>query len=187
MLCRPRSRSRLLRRLRRPLRPLLSSMFRAAGVRGRKVPPRGPSVPCEGHHSPSVSMVCGHPAALRSSAAGSLPLRKSAVPQASQLTSSAPAPRYGFAVVIPGRYSYTPPPGKTPPEVFRASRRQPFRLQAQTVSEQVRHRLRREVSARQHTLPRTSYPDRASEPFRLRPGRPSALPHRRSLPLLQGA
>ena len=79
MLCRPRSRSRLLRRLRRPLRPLLSSMFRAAGVRGRKVPPRGPSVPCEGHHSPSVSVVFGHPAALRSSAAGSLPLRKPAV------------------------------------------------------------------------------------------------------------
>ena len=45
----------------------------------------------------------------------------------------------------------------------------------------------REVSARQHTLPRTSYPDRASEPFRLRPVRPSAFPHRRSLPLLQGA
>ena len=111
VLCQPHSRSRLLRRLRRPLRPLLSSMFRAAGVRGRKVPPRGPSVPCEGHHSPSVSVVCGHPAALRSSAAGSLPLRKSAVPQASQLTSSAPAPRYGFAVVIPGRYSSTPPPG----------------------------------------------------------------------------
>ena len=72
-------------------------------------------------------------------------------------------------------------------KAFRASRRQPFRLQAQTVSEQVRHRLRREVSARQHTLPRTSYPDLASEPFRLRPVRPSALPHRRSLPLLQGA
>ena len=108
MPCRPRSSCRLLRRLRRPLRPLLSSMFRAAGVRGRKVPPRGPSVPCEGHHSPSESVVCGHPAALRSSAAGSLPLRKSAVPQASQLTSSAPAPRYGFAVVIPGRYSSRP-------------------------------------------------------------------------------
>ena len=108
MLCQPHSRSRLLRRLRRPLRPLLSSIFRAAGVRGRKVPPRRPSVQCEGHHSPSVSVVCGHPAALRSSAAGSLPLRKSAVPQASQLTSSVPAPRYGFAVVIPGRYSSRP-------------------------------------------------------------------------------
>ena len=49
-----------------------------------------------------------HPAALRSSAAGSLPLRKSAVPRAGQLTSSVPAPRYGFAVVIPGRYSSRP-------------------------------------------------------------------------------
>ena len=48
-------------------------------MRGRKVPPRGPSVLCEGHHSPSMSAVCGHPAALCSSAAGSLPLRKPAV------------------------------------------------------------------------------------------------------------
>lgn len=39
MLCQPRSRSRLLRRLRRPLRPLLSSMFRAAGVEGAKCRP----------------------------------------------------------------------------------------------------------------------------------------------------
>ena len=156
MLCRPRSRSRLLRRLRRPLRPLLSSMFRAAGVRGRKVPPRGPSVPCEGHHSPSVSVVCGHPAALRSSAAGSLPLRKSAVPQASQLTSSAPAPRYGFAVVIPGRNSSRPfrrstcarsshlrqlklpqcsgPCSFRDRKAFRAGRIRPSRPLAQTVS-----------------------------------------------------
>ena len=64
------------------------------------------------------------------------------------LAYSVPAPRYGFAVVIPGRYSSTPPPGRTPPEVFRASRRQPVGLLAQTVSEQVRHRLRRGGSAR---------------------------------------
>ena len=143
MLCRPRSRSRLLRRLRRPLRPLLSSIFRAAGVRGRKVPPRRPSVPCEGHHSPSVSVVCGHPVALRSSAAGSFQAVTPLPPQAPSEESRPSTPRYGFAVVIPGRYSSTPPPGKSPPEVFRASRRQPFRLLAQTVSEQVRHRLRR--------------------------------------------
>lgn len=90
VLCRPRFRSRLLRKLRRPLRPLLSSMFRAAGVRGRKVPHRRPSVPCEGHHSPSESVVCGLPAALRSSAAGSFqavtplpPLRCASFPQKS--------------------------------------------------------------------------------------------------------
>ena len=34
---------------------------------------------CGGHHSPSASVACGHPAALRSYAAGSLPLRKPAV------------------------------------------------------------------------------------------------------------
>ena len=71
-------------------------------------PPRIATVLLDWHHPLSVFVGCEHPAALRSSAAGSLPLRKSAVPQASQLTSSAPAPRYGFAVVIPGRYSSTP-------------------------------------------------------------------------------
>ena len=83
-------------------------MFRAAGVRGRKVPPRGPSVPCEGHHSPSVSVVCGHPAALRSSAAGSLSLRKPGSRTSRQPRLLRSAPRYGFAVVIPGRYSSRP-------------------------------------------------------------------------------
>ena len=98
--------------------------------------PRTAVVLLERHHPLSVSVSCEYPAALRSSAAGSLPLRKSAVPQASQFTSSAPAPapRYGFAVVIPGRYSPTPLPGQTPPEVFRASGRQPFRLLALRVS-----------------------------------------------------
>ena len=43
-------------------------------------------------------------------------------------------PRYGFAVVIPACYSSTPPPGRIPPEVFRAGRRQPSRLLAQTLS-----------------------------------------------------
>ena len=119
--------------------------------------PRTAVVLLDRHHPLSVSVGCEHPAALRSSAAGSLPLRKSAVPRAGQLTSSAPAPRYGFAVVIPGRYSSTPLPGQAPPEVFRAAGRQPFRLLAQTVTEQVRHRLRRSLNARQHTLPRTSY------------------------------
>lgn len=70
------------------------------------MPPRRPSVLCDGHLSPSTLVVCDHPAALRS-------IR---------------------CWVVPGRDSSTPPPGRTPPEVFRASRRQPFRLLAQTVS-----------------------------------------------------
>ena len=78
------------------------------GIRGRKVPPRRAVALLDRHHPHSASVQCEHPAALRSSAAGSLPLRKSAVPQASQLTSSVPAPRYGFAVVKPGRYSSRP-------------------------------------------------------------------------------
>lgn len=35
-------------------------------MRGRKVPPRRPSVLCDGHLSPSTMVVCDHPAALRS-------------------------------------------------------------------------------------------------------------------------
>lgn len=35
-------------------------------MRGRKVPPRRPSVLCDGHLSPSTLVVCDHPAALRS-------------------------------------------------------------------------------------------------------------------------
>ena len=171
-------------------------------MRGRKVPPRRPSVQCDRHLSPSTLVVCDHPAALRSircwvvpgrdssSSAGSVrrvPSLHSAVSlrlvytwplflQALCLFRLVRGPRY--AAVRARLQSH---------KAFRAARRQASRLLAQTVSEQVRHRLRREVSARQHTLPRTSYPDRASEPFRLRPVRPSALPHRRSLPLLQGA
>lgn len=57
-------------------------------------------------------------------------------------------------------------PAAIPPHLCRGEPRQkcsgqpggqPFRLLAQTVSEQVRHRLRRSLNARQHTLPRTSY------------------------------
>ena len=80
----------------------------SVGIRGRKVPARRAAVLLDRHHLNSASVQCEHPAALRSSAAGSLPLRKSAVPQAGQLTSSVPAPRYGYAVVKPGRYSSRP-------------------------------------------------------------------------------
>ena len=48
-------------------------------MRGRKVPPRRPSVLCEGNLSLSALVQREYPAALRSSAAGSLPLRKPAV------------------------------------------------------------------------------------------------------------
>ena len=46
--------------------------------------------------------------ALRSSAAGSARHQKPAVRQAGQLAFEAVPPRYGFAVVIPGRYSSRP-------------------------------------------------------------------------------
>ena len=107
------------------------------------MPPRITIVLLDRHLPHSASEQCKHPAALRNSAAGSFQAVTPLPPQAPSEESRPSTPRYGFAVVIPGRYSSTPPPGKSPPEVFRASRWQPFRLLAQTVSEQVRHRLRR--------------------------------------------
>lgn len=35
-------------------------------MRGREVPPRRPSVPCDRHHSTPTLVVCEHPATLRS-------------------------------------------------------------------------------------------------------------------------
>ena len=156
MPCQPRSSCRLLRKLRRPQLPLHSPRGGVGNIRGRKVQPRRAAVLLNRHHPHSASVLCGHPAALRNSAAGSLPLRKSAVPQASQLTSSAPAPRYGFAVVIPGRNSSRPfrrstcarsshlrqlklpqcsgPCSFRDRKAFRAGRIRPSRPLAQTVS-----------------------------------------------------
>ena len=79
-------------------------------------------------------MQCKESAALRSSAAGSFQAVTPLPPQAPEEESRPSAPRYGFAVFIPACYSSTPPPGRIPPEVFRASRRQPSRLLAQTLS-----------------------------------------------------
>ena len=50
----------------RPLPPLRGPQGKYGGMRGREVPPRRPSVPCDRHHSTSASVVCEHPAALRS-------------------------------------------------------------------------------------------------------------------------
>ena len=72
--------------------------------------------------------------ALRSSAAGSFQAVTPLPPQAPEEESRPSTPRYGSAVLIPACYSSTPLPGRIPPEVFRAGRRQPFRLLAQTVS-----------------------------------------------------
>ncbi|MBR6054018.1 MAG: hypothetical protein IKP46_01610, partial [Bacteroidales bacterium] len=49
-------------------------------------------------------------------------------------TSGTVPPRYGFAVFKPACYSSTPPPGRIPPEVFRAGRKRPSGPLAQTVS-----------------------------------------------------
>ena len=104
----PRSSCRLLRKLRRPQLPLRSPRGGVGNIRGRKVQPRRATVLLERHHPHSVSVLCGHPAALRSCAAGSLSLRKPAVGHSPPARLLRSAPRYGFAVVIPGRYSSRP-------------------------------------------------------------------------------
>ena len=91
--CRPRSSCRLLRRLRRPQLPLRPSIVGSGCVRGRKVPPRRPSVLLDLHHPHSASVRCGHPAALGSSAAGSLLAVTPLPPQAPSEESRPSAPR----------------------------------------------------------------------------------------------
>ena len=176
-------------------------------MRGREVPPRRPSVPCDRHLSPSTLVVCEYPAALRSircwvvpgrdssSSAGSVrrvPSLHSAVSlrlvytwplflQALCLFRLVRGPRY--AAVRARLQSH---------KAFRAARRQASRLLAQRVPTVIKMRrfsrkytLRRWDSARLRLQRSTAV--RASEPSRLRAVRPSVLPHRRSLPLLQGA
>ena len=107
----PRSSCRLLRRLRRPQLPLHSPRRGVGDIRGRKVQPRRAAVLLDRHLPHSASVQCGHPAALRSSAAGSFLAVTPLPPQAPSEESRPSTPRYGFAVVIPGRYSSTPLPG----------------------------------------------------------------------------
>ena len=152
----PRSSCRLLRRLRRPQLPLRSPRGGAGSIRGRKVPLRIAAVLLDRHHPHSASVQCGHPAALRSCAAGSLSLRKPAVGHSPPARLLRSAPRYGFAVVIPARYSSRPfrrstcarsshlrqlklpqcsgPCSFRDGKAFRAGRIRPSRPLAQTVS-----------------------------------------------------
>ena len=60
------------------------------------------------YHPHSSSVQCEHPAALRSSAAGSFQAVTHLPPQAPSEESRPSTPRYGFAVVKPGRYSSRP-------------------------------------------------------------------------------
>ena len=91
-----------------PATSALRLVSRIGGVRGRKVPPRRAVVQRAQHLPHSASVQCEHPAALGSSAAGSARHQKPAVRQAGQLAFEAVPPRYGFAVVIPGRNSSRP-------------------------------------------------------------------------------
>lgn len=101
MVCQPRSSCRLLRKLRRPQLPLRSSIGGLGGVRGRKVPLRRPSVLLDRHHPHSASVQCEHPAASRTSGAGSLSLRKPGSRTSRQPRLLRSAPRYGYAVSSP--------------------------------------------------------------------------------------
>ena len=88
----------------------------------------------------AASVVCEQSAALRTSGAGSFQAVTPLPPQAPLEESRPSTPRYGFAVFIPACYSSTPLPGRIPPEVFRAGRRQPFRLLAQRVLNNIKIR-----------------------------------------------
>ena len=156
MPCQPRSSWRLLRKLRRPQLPLRSPRGGVGNICGRKVPPRRAAVLLDRHNPHSASVQCGHPAALRSCAAGSLSLRKPAVGHSPPARLLRSAPRYGFAVVIPARYSSRPfrrstcarsshlrqlklpqcsgPCSFRDGKAFRAGRIRPSRPLAQTVS-----------------------------------------------------
>ena len=118
--------------------------------------PRTAVVLLDRHNPHSASVQCGHPAALRSCAAGSLSLRKPAVGHSPPARLLRSAPRYGFAVVIPARYSSRPfrrstcarsshlrqlklpqcsgPCSFRDGKAFRAGRIRPSRPLAQTVS-----------------------------------------------------
>ena len=128
----------------------------SVGIRGRKVPPRRAAVFLDRHLPHSASVQCEHPAALRSSAAGSFQAVTPLPPQAPEEESRPSTPRYGFAVVIPARYSSRPfrrstcarsslwpsltlwpssgPCSFRDGKAFRAGRIRPSRPLAQTVS-----------------------------------------------------
>ena len=89
----PRSSCRLLRKLRRTQLPLRSPRGGVCNIRGRKVQPRRAAVLLDRHHPLSVSVQCGHPAALRSSAAGSFQAVTPLPPQAPSEESRPSTPR----------------------------------------------------------------------------------------------
>ena len=81
-----------------------------------------------------ASVQCGTVCRLRRFAWGRPGTSSRVAGQACHTTSGTVPPRYGFAVFKPACYSSTPPPGRIPPEVFRAGRKRPFGPLAQTVS-----------------------------------------------------
>ena len=154
-------------------------------MRGREVPARRPSVQREGNLSLSAIVKCEHPAASRSSAAGSLPLRKpgsrrSRLPRLLRSRSSVRLRRgYTWALFLQTSAGVNPAgslPGAQDAAVPAAGADSVGTSPPQTAPERCTK-----------ASPRADYPDSDSEPSRLRPVRPSALPHRRSLPRLQGA
>ena len=105
--------------------------------------------------SPQGAIVqCKESAALCSTAAGR-PGAKGRVSVQDRHTTFVPVPpRYGFAVVQPGRYSSRPLPGRIPPEAFRAPRKQPYRLLAQRMPVIVRRMRQSRLLALPARIPR---------------------------------
>ena len=76
-------------------------------------------------HPLAASVQCGKVCRLRRFAWGRPGTSSRVSGGACHTTSGTVPPRYGFAVSSPACYSSTPPPGRIPPEVFRAGRTQP--------------------------------------------------------------
>ena len=137
------------------------------------------------------------------SAAGSFQAVTPLPPQAPSEESRPSTPRYGYAVVVPGRYSSKPCVFSALCTVLAALRSvlvskatkpsgQPGGRRSACWRRQCRDSATlhpRQTAPERQCLasPRALYHDSGSEPFRLRAVRPSVLLHRRSLPLLQGA
>ena len=79
-------------------------------MRGREVPPRRPSVPCDRHHSTSTLVVCEHPAALRSIRCWVVPGRDSSSSAGSvrRVPSLHSAVEFNLAAIPPGLVSFPP-------------------------------------------------------------------------------
>jgi len=133
-------------------------------MRGRKVPPRTPLVVCDWHLSPSTSVICEHPAALRSIRCWVVPGRDSS----SSAGSVRRVPSLHSSLFLHTSAGVNPAgsvPGVQEAAVPAAGADSVGTSPPQTAPEGLCL-----------ASPRTYYHDSGNEPYRLRAGRPSVSP-----------